>query len=92
MNMIEIIKNDKVLQMFIIAFMACVAYWVFIIRVPRRIFKETEREKHDEAYWEQVDARLNRKYALSLRVRKPLAIRKPNYQARRLRMSRGRRS
>lgn len=90
--MIEIIKNDKVLQMLIVAFMACVAYWILFIRTSRKRFKESEREQHDEAYWEQVDARLHRKHTLSLKVRKPLAIRKPNYQARRLRMSRGRRS
>lgn len=90
--MIELIKNDKVLQILLLALIFCFVYWLLFIRTSRKRFKENEREKHDEAYWEQLDARLNRKYALSLKVRKPLAIRKPNYQARRLRMSRGRRS
>lgn len=101
--MIEIIKNDKVLQMLLIAFMACVAYWVFIIRVPRRIFKEIEREKHDEAkeYVYQQKCLLHKSINLdelykekkaidsfTPEARRLPVIRRPNFQARRLRNNR----
>ena len=97
--MIEIIKNDKVLQMLIIAFMACVAYWVFIIRVPRRKFKETNRViKDNQVFIDQAQAIYanyisGKKDRNIIKVKRQKAFnRKSSVQSRRIRMNRGRRS
>lgn len=87
--MIEIIKNDKILQMIIVAFMACVVYWVFIIRAPRRL-KEDNNEGiiHREFNLDELYKEKKAIDSFTPEARRLLVIRRPNFQARRLRNNR----
>lgn len=87
--MIELIKNDKVLQMVLFSIIVW-GIWSFTTMACK--LKKVESDTRDAKHWQELDARIERNSGLESHVRNPLVTRRPNYQARRLRMNRGRRS
>lgn len=91
--MIELIRNEVFLQVALVIWFGCLMYFILDIIWNKRI-KEYNNEGLIHREFNLEDLYYQPKVIDSFRpdVRKPLVTRRPNYQARRLRMSRGGRS
>lgn len=91
--MIELIKNNVVLQVAVVIWFGCLMYFISDIIWEKRL-KEDKNEGviHREFNLEELYYQPKVIHSFSPKARRLRVIRRPNYQARRLRMSRGRRS